>query len=212
MAGTQVQTNGPGVQVVGMVVTTPSGPAEPPPEQAEYSAWQVNGTGQSAAVLHARSLATQVPLVCGTGGPHDTSAGQVGPLGGTATIRQSKSALGQSATLAQTMGLGSQIPVTAGVGTGMGGSGFGCGATPASAEGTGALVGGLVTDPQFTPAGQTIPVAPPAPSLPVPETAPDPTLVAPPTGGLASATTCATAHWYPVPQSESVMQSLAAAG
>jgi hypothetical protein len=69
-------------------------------------------------------LATQVPVVaiCGGGASHFVFTGQLGAMVGTMSITQSKSPLGQSATVMQTMGLGSQIPVT-GTGTGSGGSG-----------------------------------------------------------------------------------------
>jgi hypothetical protein len=76
-------------------------------------------------VLHACALALQVPVVaiCGGGASHCVFTGQLGAMVGIIMfITQSKSALGQSATVMQTMGLGSQIPVT-GTGTVSGGNG-----------------------------------------------------------------------------------------
>lgn len=115
-----MQTVGPGVQVAGIVVTVPSGPTDPPLEQDEDPAWQVRGAGQSAAVVHARTLARQVPVVLGGAGgvPHVVPAAQVGVAIGREFITQSKSALGQSRTVVQSTGLGSQTPVTTGVGSG----------------------------------------------------------------------------------------------
>lgn len=189
-----------------VVVTVPSGPTDAPPEHDEYSAWQVSGAGQSAAVLQACGLATQVPVVlaCGGGASHFVFAAQVGAMVGMRSMTQSKSALGQSATLVQTMGLGSQIPVVgvgtgSGMGTGVGGndaaSGLAGRAAPASVAGTeGVLVGGLAVVTQLLPAGQvvpeaapapgfaTLPPAPPVPSLALPVAAPVPILIAPPTG------------------------------
>jgi hypothetical protein len=220
-AGSQVHTSGPGVQTSGLVVTTPSGPTEPPPEQDVYWAWQVSGAGQSAAAVHARILATQVPVVLaggggkGTGVVHFTPAGQVGSMAGVgmASSTQSKSALGQSATVAQTMGLGSQVPVGDGGGgwgatmcAGTPSGGLGEGAAPASAGGAVGPDEGIVM--QVLPAGHVprLPPAPPPPEGPV--VVPVPTLVAPPVGGCVAAPGT---HWYPVPQSESIVQSLAAA-
>ena len=122
-----MQTEGPEVQLSVVEFTIPSAPTDPPPEQIEYSAWQINGAGQSATVLHACSLATQVPLVpvCGVEVVHPLAEEQVGPLVSAVSITQSKSALGQSATLVQTMGLASQVPVATGAGTGGGGDGIG---------------------------------------------------------------------------------------
>ena len=192
VTGAQVQTDGPGVQVSPVVVTVPSGATLAPPEQVAPSAWQVRGAGQSAAVLHACTLGLQVPvvLVCGGGVGHFVSAGQVGAMVGIGSITQSKSALGQSATLVQTMGLGSQTPVVgmgtgSGVGTGVGGKGLTSGAAPASVAGTGGLLGGVAVVAQLVPAGQgfaTLPPAPPVPSPALPVAAPVPMLVAPPSG------------------------------
>ena len=155
-----MQTDGPGGQVSGMVVMVPSGPTLAPPEQVAPSAWQVRGAGQSVAALHACTLGLQVPvvLVCGGGVGHFVSAGQVGAMVGITSGTQSKSALGQSATLVQTMGLGSQTPVVgmgtgSGVGTGVGGKGLTSGAAPASVAGTGGLLGGVAVVAQLVPAG-----------------------------------------------------------
>jgi hypothetical protein len=124
VTGSQEQTDVPGVQVHGSAVTVPSGATTPPPVHPPDRAWQVSGAKQSSAVLHACALATQVPVVaiCGGGASHFVFTGQLGAMVGTMSITQSKSPLGQSATVMQTMGLGSQIPVT-GTGTGSGGSG-----------------------------------------------------------------------------------------
>jgi len=80
------------------VDTEASGPTLPPPEHVPAWAWQIRGAGQSAAVLHARSLATRVAmlLVCGADVGHFASAGQGTATVGMRCITQSKSALGQS--------------------------------------------------------------------------------------------------------------------
>ena len=194
--GAQVQTDGPGVQVSGVVVTIPSGPALPPPEHVAPSAWQTSGAGQSAAAPQARTLGLQVPVVpiCGGGVGHFVSAGQGAAMVGMTSITQSKSALGQSVTLVQTMGLGSQIPVVGtgcGTETAVGGngvtSGLAGGAAPASVAGTGGLLGGVAIVAQLVPDGQgfaTLPPAPPIPSPALPVATPVPILVAPPIAAL----------------------------
>ena len=216
VTGTQVQTDGPGVQVSGVVVTVPSGATIPPPEHVAPSAWQVSGAGQSATVLHACGLATQTGVpVCGGGVSHVVFAGHAGAIVGIISITQSKSALGQSATVAQTIGLGSQMPVMgvgtgSGVGTDMGGSspasGPGRGAAPPSVAGTGGLVGGVAVVAQLVPDAQVLavaapapelavlPPAPPVPTLAPPVTGPAPTLVAPPVAAPVPATACPKEH------------------
>jgi hypothetical protein len=103
------------------MVTVPSGDTEPPPEHAVYWASQVRGAEQSAAVLHACFLATQIPVVLegNDGSGHVVFAAQVGAMVGIMSITQSKSALGQSTTVVQGI---SQVPVT-GMGSGAGGNG-----------------------------------------------------------------------------------------
>ena len=200
-----------------VVITVPSGATIPPPEHVAASAWQVSGAGQSAAVLHACGLATQVPVVpvCGGGVSHLVFAGHAGAMVGIMSITQSKSTLGQSATLVQTMGLGAQMPVMgvgtgSGIGTGVGSnspaSGPGRGAAPPSVAGTGGLVGGVAVVAQLVPDAQVLPVAapapglivlPPAPAVPTlapPVTGPAPTLVAPPVAAPVPATACPKEH------------------
>jgi hypothetical protein len=134
-------------------------------------AWQTSGVGQSAAVLHACGLATQVPLLPGwyAGVGHFMFGAQAGVATGIMSITQSKSTLGQSATLVQTIGFGSQTPVTL-VGGGLVSTG-----NPASetANGTGApastaRTGGADAEPQLVPSGlrQGLSVTVPVPELP----------------------------------------------
>jgi hypothetical protein len=144
-------------------------------------------------------LATQVPVlpVCGIGTEHFAFGGQAETGAGTA-ITQSKSALGQSATLVQTIGLGSQTPVILVVGGGLVST-----ATPASGPekepASTARTGGVATEPQLVPsvARQGPPAAVPVPELPT----------LPP----IAETVCVKLHWYPVSQSTSLRHSMAAA-
>jgi hypothetical protein len=121
VTGSQEQTDGPGVHVSGIFVTVPSGPTDALPEHMVYWASQVRGAEQSAAVLHACILATQIPVVLegNDGAGHVVFAGQVGAMVGIMFGAQSKSTLGQSATVVQGI---SQVPVT-GMGSGAGGNG-----------------------------------------------------------------------------------------
>jgi hypothetical protein len=119
VTGSQEQTDS-GVQVSGIVVTVPSGPTAAPPLHVALSVRQVSGAGQSVAVLHACALATQVPVEAGCDGVGQVVfAGQLGAMVGIKLGTQSKSALGQSATVEQGI---SQVPVI-GVGSGAGGNG-----------------------------------------------------------------------------------------
>jgi hypothetical protein len=64
-------------------------------------------------MLHACGLAAQVPVVLGWGAGvgHFMFGAQAGVATGIMSMTQSKSTLGQSATLVQTIGFGSQTPV-----------------------------------------------------------------------------------------------------
>jgi hypothetical protein len=218
-----VQTDGPGVQGSVVVVTIPSGPIPAAPEHLPGWAWQINGGGQSAVVLHSCGLAAHVPvlLVGGFGTSHVVVlAGHAGTGIAMRSGTQSKSALGQSAAVLQESW---QVPATIGVGAGTGGSGLGAGITrgpaPASVAGPdGVWVGGDAVEAQLPPAEQTLPVAAPVPGLatlppapPVPSLALGaPMLVAPPAAPIP-ATVVPGTHRYPEAQSDSVMHSVAAA-